>query len=405
MSAIPNAFLERVRAAMPAQDDVPCRDGVQLLSAASVQPQAVTWLWNGWLARGKLHVLAGAPGTGKTTLALALGAAISRGARFPDGSRTPQGNVVMWSGEDSFADVLVPRFMSNEGDRQHLFLVDGTRVNGERRAFDPAEDMIALANAVRGIEGGVSLLIVDPLVSAVKGDSHKNAEVRRALEPLAHLANECGCAVIGITHLTKGSSGREPIERVTGSLAFGAIARVVLVATKQAESKDDARLLVRAKSNVGPDGGGITYTLTQVAIPDAPHIAASSIIWGAPVTGDARDLMADAEPSGSDEDRSAIDDASQFLFEQLDEGPVPVKDLQKNADGAGIAWRTVCRAKQKIGIKAEKSSFNKGWRWRLPEPAHAYIGAKDAKTAEEDHTNAVASFDDVGILGKDEEEI
>ena len=101
------------------------------------------------------------------------------------------------------------------------------------RGLDPAHDMAKLAEAVRGLPP-VRLLILDPVVAAVTGDSHKNTETRRGLQPVVGLAAELGCAVLGITHLSKNSSGREPLDRVTGSVAFGAVARVVLATVKAA---------------------------------------------------------------------------------------------------------------------------------------------------------------------------
>ncbi|MCC5015772.1 AAA family ATPase [Legionella sp. 31fI33] len=114
--------------------------------------------------------------------------------------------------------------------------------------------------------GNVRLLIIDPIVSAVTGDSHKNAEVRRSLHPLVDLAGRLGCALLGITHFSKATHGRNPVERLTGSLAFGALARVVLVVAKLPKEDDQDEmtwLLMRAKSNIGPDEGGFVYQLQQ----------------------------------------------------------------------------------------------------------------------------------------------
>jgi hypothetical protein len=99
----------------------------------------------------------------------------------------------------------------------------------ERRPFDPSRDSPALIEAARRLPP-TRLLILDSIVSAIAGDSHKNAEVRRGLQPLVDFAAETGCAVLGITHFTKGTIGREPTERVTGSQAFGALARLVMAA-------------------------------------------------------------------------------------------------------------------------------------------------------------------------------
>jgi putative DNA primase/helicase len=221
---------------------------VELQCASDVRPEAVRWLWNGWLAAGKVHILAGPAGTGKTTLALALAATITTGGRWPDGTRATPADVVMWSGEDGIADTLVPRLAANGADCNRVRFVRSVGVAGGRRTFDPASDTPALALALARLPTAPALLIVDPIVSAVAGDSHKNTETRRALQPLVDLGERIGCAILGISHFSKGTSGRDPVERVTGSIAFGALARLVLAAVKTTD--DDGapgpRLFARA---------------------------------------------------------------------------------------------------------------------------------------------------------------
>jgi putative DNA primase/helicase len=162
------------------------------------------------------------------------------------------------SGEDDPADTLVPRLMAAGADLSLVDFVADVRQNGKARSFDPARDIEPLRDAIK-IAGGASLLIVDPVVSAVAGDSHKNSETRRALQPLVQLASELNAALIGVTHFSKGTGGRDPVERLTGSIAFGALARIVLVAAKNQvseEGKEAERILCRAISNIGNDTGG-----------------------------------------------------------------------------------------------------------------------------------------------------
>ena len=141
-------------------------DGVVLTCAASLTPSPVSWLWRGWLAQGKLHILAGAPGQGKTTLALSLAATITTGGCWPDGTRSPSGNVVIWSGEDDPADTLLPRLLAMGADPHCVHFITGARVGSEVVPFDPARDMTQLLAKAEQI-GDVRLLIVDPIVSAV----------------------------------------------------------------------------------------------------------------------------------------------------------------------------------------------------------------------------------------------
>ncbi|AEB82850.1 AAA family ATPase [Alicycliphilus denitrificans] len=350
---------------LPPLDDAPhfMADSVVLTCGADLTPQPVRWLWQHWLARGKLHILAGAPGQGKTTLALAMAATATIGGRWPDGSRCEQGNILIWSGEDDAADTLLPRLLASGAKKERCFFIDGARRDGEVVPFDPARDLVQLHAAIERI-GGIQLLIVDPVVSAVTGDSHKNTEVRRALQPLVDLASACGCAVLGITHFSKGGQGTDPTQRVVGSVAFSAVARIVMVAAKVKGEEDgkDARVLARSKSNIGPDDGGFEYHLMQSE--PIPGIQASRVAWGKAVEGSARELLTDPDEADGDGGTSARDAAQEFLTQLLSDGPTPTKTVQAEAKEAGISWATVRRASDALGVKKRKSEG--GWYWSIP---------------------------------------
>lgn len=264
---------------------------VVLTCGADLTPEPVQWLWPDWLALGKFHLLAGAPGQGKTTIAMGMAATVTIGGRWPDGSRCAAGNVLIWSGEDDYTDTLLPRLIAAGADRGRVFFVDGTRTGGAIRPFDPSTDTRTLKEAIQQI-GSVRLIVIDPVSTAVAGDSHKNTEVRRGLQPLVDLATTINAALLGITHLSKGGQGSDPAQRVIGSIAFTAVARVVLVAARvKGEDGADKRILARSKSNIGPDNGGFEYHLAQVEA--LPGIDASRIEWGQAVEGSARELLTD----------------------------------------------------------------------------------------------------------------
>ncbi len=240
------------------------RDIVEIVNASIISPRAILWAWHNHIPLGKLILFAGPPGTAKTTIVIDFAATVTAGKKWPDGTQAERGDVLMWSGEDDIDDTLLPRFLIAGGDAKRMHFVRGVIERGQRRAFDPAHDVPMLTDQARRLPE-LKMLIVDPVVSAITGDSHKNAEVRRGMQPLVDLANEIGCALVGITHFSKGTAGRDPIERVTGSLAFGALARVVMATAKPA-APGEKRRLVRAKSNVGPDGGGFAFDLNSTAV-------------------------------------------------------------------------------------------------------------------------------------------
>lgn len=341
---------------------------VSLIRASDVAPEAIEWLWNGWLAAGKMHVFGGAPGTGKTTISMGLAATVTTGGCWPDGTRSIAGNVVIWSGEDDPADTLIPRLAVSGADLSHVYFIADIQEGNERRSFDPARDLVPLRRKLVEI-GDVRLLIVDPVVSAIAGDSHKNAEVRRGLQPLVDLAGSMRCALLGITHFSKGTGGRDPVERLTGSLAFGALARVVLVAAKHQEEDEDGRtvrLFCRAKSNIGPDDGGFEYDLHQAELKTHPGIFASSVLWGKAVEGAARELLATADATSDDGEGGTLADAKRFLADLLADGPLPTKTIKADADGAGYYWATIRRAQKALGVEAVKEGMKTGWVWRIP---------------------------------------
>lgn len=337
---------------------------VRLIRASDIDSEPITWLWDGWLASGKVHMLAGAAGTGKTTIALALAATVTAGGRWPDGTWAAAGNVIIWSGEDDPADTLKPRLELLGADLSRVYFVGDVGKGDKRRAFDPAYDIEALRRKLVEV-GGAKLVIVDPIVSAVAGDSHKNAEVRRGLQPLADLARDMRCAVLGITHFSKGTGGRDPVERLTGSLAFGALPRIVLVTAKyEDEEGRTVRLLCRAKSNLGPDGDGFEYAVQPAEL--RPGIMASTVLWGKAVSGTARELLAQIE-----EDRKESRDAADWLRDVLIDGPKPACEVRRLGNEAGFSWRTLQRAARRLKVTTRRSGFGKGSIWCLETPIRA----------------------------------
>tara|TARA_R110000868_G_scaffold313316_6_gene574310 strand:- start:3649 stop:5511 length:1863 start_codon:yes stop_codon:yes gene_type:complete len=373
------------------------RSHVELISAADIKPEAIRWIWEGYLARAKLHILAGAPGTGKTTLAISLAATITNGALWPDGTRCEPGHVVIWSGEDDPKDTLAPRLLACGAKLESVSFVQGWRDDYGARSFDPSTDMDELTQALTSIPD-VRLLIIDSIVSAVSGDSHKNAEVRRGLQPLVDLGTNLDCAILGITHFSKGSAGRAPTERVTGSLAFGAVARMVFaVAKREEDAEGGSRLFVRTKSNIAPDTGGFAYDLEQVTLEDHPEIETSRVRWGAYLDGEAKELLAQAENDDPDdlEERRA---GYEWLQDRLANGPVAKRDLDREAKQQGISPKSLRTLKRKLSVTARKDGYEGGWMWELPsiEDAPSRSGTTEgAQDARIQCAGPLGTFDDM----------
>ena len=365
---------------------------VRMIRGDAVMLEPVRWLWTGFLPAGMLTILGGAPGCGKTTIALSLAATVTRGGIWPDGSRCPYaGDVVIWSGEDGNA-VTAARLVAAGADMRRIHFIDGL-TGSEGEAFDPGRDMLLLEATAEALPAA-RLLILDPIVSAVAGDSHKGAEVRRSLQPVVTLGQRLGCAVLGITHFSKGTAGRDPVERVTGSIAFAALARLVLVAAKvKAEAGDDAeprRVLMRAKSNIGPDDGGFAYELERREV--AAGVEGQCVRWLEALKGTAREFLADAEAATAEDDEGGSGDAARWLRDILGAGPVTVSEVKRCADDAGYAWRTMQRAMRRAGADSRRAGFGKPAEWFLtanreavaPVTPHIASGANGAISATDD---------------------
>jgi len=183
------------------------------------------------------------------------------------------------------------------------------------------------------------------------------------------LAATLGAALVGITHHSKGTAGRDPVERVTGSIAFGALARLAFAAAKLPEDEGGGRVIVRSKSNIGPDSGGFRYDLCDMPVPGVAGLTASAALWGEAIVGEAREILAMAESPQAEPRGGALAEAEAFLSGLLKGGPMPQRDIAKRADENGHAWGTVQRAKTSLGIESSRRGFGRNavWWWTFPE--------------------------------------
>lgn len=325
-----------------------------LVRLEDVQPEPVTWLWPGRLAVGKLALLVGDPGLGKSWITLDLAARVSAGRVMPDGApAVSPGDVILLSAEDGLADTIRPRLDALGADVARIHHLAALRLGERERAVQLA-DTAAIEYAIRA--RAARLVIIDPIAAYLGAtDSHRDAEVRGLLAPLAALAERTNAALLGVMHLAK-SSQRPAIYRAAGSIAFAAAARIVLAVAADPD-RDDRRLVVPVKSNLAASSPALAYTLRE-----------GRLVWD---TAPVADVDVDALLSGPAPDRQDRHDAEAWLRDLLADGPLRSREIQRAARETGLAWRTIERAKHRLDVEATRIGYGTTgqWYWRLPKPA------------------------------------
>jgi AAA domain/RepB DNA-primase N-terminal domain/Primase C terminal 1 (PriCT-1) len=355
---------------------------------AEVTPTPIAWLWPGRIALGKVTLIVGDPGLGKSLLTIALAAHVSRGMPWPvDRSLCPSGDVLLLSAEDDIEDTIRPRLDAAGTDphRVHALeavldvAMDGGRM---RRLPNLARDVNRLDQILAG--GEFRLVVIDPVSAYLSGvDTHRNADLRSVLAPLAELAAHRKVAIACVSHLNKVAGG-SALYRTSGSIAFIAAARAAYVVARDPQD-ETRRLVLPVKNNLAEHPDGLAYRIRQAGN------GAAILLWDdQPVTVSAEEALAPVEGDNKRNERSERKEAAEWLREMLDEGPMMAKDLQRHAREAGLAWRTVRRAKKDIGVIPKKTEFNGSWHWSLPLNA--------ARRIEDGQANNVATFDQVGHL-------
>ena len=339
------------------------------LSDYSTHP--VSWLWTGRVPRGKVTMLAGDPGLGKSFLTMDLAARVTVNADMPDSKTNNRttGTVLVLSAEDDAGDTIRPRIEAAGGNPKRVEIVEGIR----RRRGDEAQEEdgslgVRLDLNMPAIEKKLAtmerprLVIIDP-ISAYLGDvdGHSNSQVRGLLGDLARVAMKYGPAVLCVTHLNK-SGGGKAVYRMMGSLAFTAAARIVWLVSKHPD-EPDKRVLVLMKTNLDATRTGLAFGLKDGRVewdPTPLSMDADSLESGTPLPQDHRQ---GAQPG-------RVDDATACIEGLLITGVSNATDVIAAARARGFSHMAIRRAKQRLGVLSVREIMGVDgrchWKWRLP---------------------------------------
>jgi len=331
-----------------------------LITMADVEARSINWLWPQRIAAGRLSLLVGRPGCGKSFLTCDMAARISTGTPWPDGSPCPRGSIILICAEDDPADTVRPRLDAHQADVSRVHMLRAVKRTdddgGETEVMFSLADIVALETALKRCSD-CRLIVVDPVGSFLGGktDAHRDNEVRAVLAPVAALAEKYGVAVLVVCHTRKSTSASAD-DTAMGSRAFTGIARSVWHLSRDSDDQS-RRLLLPGKSNIAPEQGGLAFSIGSEP---------AKVHWEKdPVAMTADDALALANGTGSE--TSSLDEANAWLRETLDSGPIPAKELKELAKSDGLSIRTLERAKAKLGVVACPECFGGPWVWKLPE--------------------------------------
>lgn len=330
---------------------------------ANIEVKPLRWLIPPCMPRGKLAILAGHPGLGKSLLSIDLASRLSRGEGM-QGEPLPEGpvEVLLLSAEDDPADTVRPRLEAAGAVLERIHV---------SRCLDIAE----LAKMLDELPS-VRFVVIDPL-SAYVGqiDTHKDAQVRTMLAPFVELASDRDVTILFVAHLKKSEEG-DAILRPGGSIAFVAAARIGWMVLKD-PMDPQRRYFLPLKNNLGPDAHGYSYRVTSEGPNSPPRITWDS----ARVTETADVILAKSrqrrERAGRGEAR---EEAIEFLRDRLSRGSCRAKCLLEEAEANGISESSLKRAKKALGIVVHKLDMTAGWEWTLPsQPAGQAVPAEGAQ--------------------------
>ena len=316
---------------------------LKLISLEDVAVEPVRWLWYPYIPLGKLTIIHGDPGEGKTTLALWIAAACSRGQALPGGETGEPLTILYQTAEDGLGDTIKPRLLESKADLQKIYTIDET---------DFLLSMLdhRIGEAIEKTQA--QLMILDPMQAYLgeKVDMNRANEVRTVMKGLTKVANQTGCAIVLVGHLNKSQTSNSA-QRGLGSMDFRAAARSVLLVGRLKNDRD-VRVMVHDKSSLAPEGNSRAFSLEN-----------GTLHWQEGY----ETLTADELLSGRSPD-SKLTLAEQLILDTLDKHPVvPAKVMYRLAEQASISPRTLKEAKRNLTGYVASVRLANEWNWLRKE--------------------------------------
>lgn len=345
---------------------------------SDVRSERLRWLWPNRIPLGKLTLLVGNPGVGKSFLTIYMAAQISRGRPWADTTeKSKPGTTIILTAEDDIGDTVKIRAEAGGADLTKIIALDAyvTTVTNEDTGevqsqvsglYDLSKDLPVLAEEIRN-NPDTRLVVIDPISAYMGGkNSNSNTEVREFLHPLVRLAKERSIAIIGITHLNKNQDASAAY-RTLGSIGFTAAARAVWLVAEDTE-EPGRKLLIPTKGNLSKDATGLAFRLidTPVATPDGMAAGAYCAFEPDPIDITADDVL--VVPQRDKKRPAKRDKAGEWLKGFLQGGPKKAVEVFYEGDIAGFSDSTLKRAKQRLEFQAIQMFDENGighWEWSL----------------------------------------
>jgi hypothetical protein len=357
------------------------RDGVETfilttISASSIKPEAITWLWPERFPLGKMSLISGKPDNGKSQVTLDIIARTTTGSDWPDGSKNTLGprDVLLAVAEDDLADTVIPRLKAAGADLNRIEFLNRVRTQefdekdgkkSEVRRLQLSEDVKKLRMAIEA-NPKIALVVVDTMTSYF-GDVNANADqdIRPVMDALAKAFGDCGACFLGIIHHNK-KSDVDALQAILGASSVAGAVRSAYSCSRDPENEDEFYFTL-VKGNLTKKRTGMKYKMAEKTI---DGITAPYIEWAGETNEDANSVMALVKESRNSKNQG-VDKARLFIPMALENGPRPARELYSMAEAEGISNDQMRRAKDQLGVKVTKQKD--GWYWSLPVKESSFL--------------------------------